>query len=78
MIFLINLPPPLHGMSLINKKIYAEAQKYLKKIVVINSSPTVEHASISKLKKVYNYLLIIFKYVNVLNSTDIKDSLYRP
>lgn len=31
MIFLINLPPPLHGMSLINKKIYAEAQKYLKK-----------------------------------------------
>ncbi|WP_264977299.1 hypothetical protein, partial [Klebsiella quasipneumoniae] len=66
MIFLINLPPPLHGMSLINKKIYAKAQKYLKKIVVINSSPTVEHANISKLKKVYKYLLIIFKYVNVL------------
>ncbi|EPY4498287.1 glycosyltransferase family 4 protein [Klebsiella quasipneumoniae] len=78
MIFLINLPPPVHGMSLINKKMTANALEHLKNTVVVNSSPTAEQSNISKLKKIYNYLLIIVKFGNVLKSTNIKDSLYRP
>lgn len=78
MIFLLNLPPPIHGMSFINQEICTAASLKVKKMHIINTSPSDNLEGVGVFKKVRKYISILLEFISVLNRTKVCDSIYRP
>ncbi|EMO3463645.1 TPA: glycosyltransferase family 4 protein [Klebsiella quasipneumoniae] len=77
MIFLINLPPPLHGMSYINSKLLQRAKDKGLDINIVNTTPS-DKSKISLVSKVLKHGFIFFDFFKVLIKHSGNNKLYRP
>ncbi|WP_404655178.1 hypothetical protein, partial [Raoultella ornithinolytica] len=77
MIFLVNLPPPLHGMSYINLQMLELAKENKIKIEMINTAPSGKLIS-SNFKKAIMHASLLLKYLNVLMNSKDETTIYRP
>ncbi|HDH7845990.1 TPA: glycosyltransferase family 4 protein [Raoultella ornithinolytica] len=77
MIFLVNLPPPLHGMSYINLQMLELAKENNIKIEMINTAPSGKLIS-SNFKKAIMHASLLLKYLNVLMNSKDETTIYRP
>ncbi|HBR1005063.1 TPA: glycosyltransferase family 4 protein [Klebsiella quasipneumoniae subsp. quasipneumoniae] len=77
MIFLINLPPPLHGMSYINAKLLQRAKEKGLDIHIVNTTPS-DNAKISLANKFLKHSYIFFEFCKVLKRHNGSNKLYRP
>lgn len=78
MIFLLNLPPPVHGMSFINKQILTMADSVIEDLYVINTTPSETLGSANFFRKLKRYFTMFFNFWKVLHKTRINECIYRP
>ncbi|QGN38813.1 glycosyltransferase family 4 protein [Klebsiella oxytoca] len=77
MIFLINLPPPLHGMSFINAKLLKLANDKGLNVCVVNTTPSKE-IKVNILRKFVKHSYIFISFVRTLIRVKEDKILYRP
>ena len=81
MIFVADLPPPIHGMSFINKEFYGICHLHLENVKLINTSSGSKlklKSNLIRLSLKATHLLVCFFKLFLISIFNTRDVLYRP